>query len=285
MARILKGAPAATAMTEQMALECEKMKSEGVAPKLAILRVGEKPEDLSYERGAKKRMEKVGIEVETVQTTDGRLLDELKRLNEDTSVSGILCLRPLADKQVEEAATHLIDPRKDIDGMSPTSFAHVFSGAGDGFCPCTAQGVLELLKFYDVPLKGKNVVVLGRSLVIGKPVAMLMLAENATVTVCHSKTENLKEICRRADILIAAIGKAKFVDADYVSAGQTVIDVGINVDADGNLCGDTDFDAILPIVDACTPTPGGTGALTTAVLARHVLSAAASQHKDLKNNL
>jgi len=183
-------------------------------------------------------------------------------------------LRPLPKQIDEKAITDMIDPKKDVDGISPVSMAKVFMGEEDGFAPCTAEAVIEMLKFTGMELSGKRAVVAGRSLVVGKPLAMLLMKENCTVTVCHSRTKDLKAVCREADILAAAIGKAKKIDGTYISEGAAVFDVGINVDEDGTLCGDVAFETLDESVALATPVPGGVGTVTTSVLAKHVIRAA-----------
>ena len=278
MAEILKGAPAAAALTERLIARASALREKGVVPTLAILRVGEREDDISYETGAMKRCAKVGIEVRQfllpADCTCEQLLDAVREINADERIHGCLMFRPLADKAMEAAACALLDPGKDVDGMTTGSLAAVFAGKGAGFAPCTAQAVMVLLDHYGVELTGKRAVVIGRSLVIGRPVAMLLQQKNATVTMCHTKTADLPGECRRADVLVVAAGKAGVVGAEHVSPGQTVIDVGIHVGADGRLCGDVRFDEAEPIVSAITPVPGGVGSVTTAVLASHVIEAA-----------
>ena len=258
--------------------QAEELKKNGTEPCLAILRVGAREDDLSYERGALKRCEKVGITVRQVVLPEDagqqELMDNIRSLNEDERVHGVLMFRPLPKHLDDEAARRALDPRKDMDGITDGSLAAVYAGTDSGYPPCTAAACVALLKHYNVPIKGKRVVVIGRSLVIGKPVSLLLLAEHATVTICHSRSENLPAICREADILVVAAGKAGMVGAESVRAGQIVLDVGIHVGADGNLCGDTRFAEVEPIVEAITPVPGGVGAVTTAILASHVIEAA-----------
>ena len=278
MAEILKGAPAAAALTEQLIRRAEALKERGVVPTLAILRVGEREDDISYETGARKRCAKVGVEVrQFLLPADGtkeQLLDAVREINADRSIHGCLMFRPLPDRDMENAACALLAPEKDVDGMTAGSLAAVYAGKGAGFAPCTAQAVMELLDHYGVELAGKRAVVIGRSLVIGKPVAMLLQQKNATVTMCHTKTADLPGECRRADVLVVAAGKAGVVTKDYVAPGQTVIDVGIHVGEDGKLCGDVKFDEAEGVVSAITPVPGGVGSVTTAVLCKHVIEAA-----------
>ena len=278
MADILKGAPAAAAITEDLAARCNILKVKGVMPTLAMVRVGERPDDLSYQNAAMKRCEKIGIAVKTyflpMDCTKEQLLAAIEEINSDRNIHGCLMFRPLPDKTMEEAACAALSPAKDVDCMTDGSLAVLLRGSGSGFPPCTAQGCMELLKHYGVSLAGKRVAVVGRSLVIGKPVSLLLQKENATVTMCHTKTENLPAVCREADIVVAAAGKAGLVTADFVRPEQIVVDVGINVDKDGNLCGDVDFANVEPMVSAITPVPGGVGNVTTAVLCKHVIEAA-----------
>ena len=278
MAMLLKGTDAAKALTEELHGRAEELKKKGTEPCLAILRVGAREDDLSYERGALKRCEKVGITVRQVilpeDVSQEELEENIRRLNEDAGVHGVLMFRPLPKHLDDEAARTALDPRKDMDGITDGSLAAVYAGTKGGYPPCTAAACVALLKHYNIPMKGKRVVVIGRSLVIGKPVSMLLLAEHATVTICHSRSENLPEICREADILVVAAGKAGMVGAESVRAGQVVLDVGIHVDTDGNLCGDTRFAEVEPVVEAITPVPGGVGTVTTSILASHVIEAA-----------
>ena len=274
MAEILKGAPVAAALTEKLIEQADGLKAKGITPTLAILRVGENPGDISYETGAAKRCEKIGIDVKKFILPDAsKVLETIKNINDDKNIHGCLMLRPLADKNIEKAACEILCPEKDVDCMTEKSLAKIFIG-GPGFAPCTAQACMELLDFYGVELEGKRVAVIGRSLVIGKPVSMLLQNKNATVTMCHSRTKNLAEVCRNSEIIIAAIGKANFIDKNFAAPGQIIIDVGINLSPDGKLCGDVNFNEAEPIVKAITPVPAGVGAVTTAVLAKHVIEAA-----------
>ncbi len=278
MAEILKGAPVAAALTDELTKRVEALREKGVVPTLAILRVGERPDDISYERGALKRCAKIGVEVRQILLPADcyreELLAAIRGINEDAGIHGCLMFRPLPVKEDENLACELLDPAKDVDCMTGGSLSGVFSGKAVGFPPCTAQACMEILDYYGVELTGAKAVVLGRSLVIGKPVAMMLLGKNATVTMCHTRTKELPSVCREAQVLIAAAGKAGAIDKNCVSEGQVVIDVGINVDEEGKLCGDVKFDEAEPVVSAITPVPGGVGAVTTAVLAKHVIEAA-----------
>ena len=278
MAEILKGAPVAAAMTEALKARADALKEKGVEPCLAILRVGERPEDLTYERGAMKRCEKIGIRVEQVvlddTCTQQELLHAIARINDVTVIHGCLMLRPLSKHLNEQEASEMLTPAKDVDSMTSASLLSVFTGRGAGFAPCTAQSVVELLDYYEVPLSGARVAVIGRSLVIGKPVSMMLQARNATVTMCHTKTRDMAAVCREADILVVAAGKAGVVDGSFTNPGQVVIDVGINAKPDGGISGDVNFEETEPLVRAITPVPGGVGSVTTAVLCKHVIEAA-----------
>lgn len=272
----LKGLAVARAVNEQIA---EQMKVfEGKLPHLAIIRVGEKPDDIAYERGAVKKMEKVGF-AHTLFTfpediTNEELQKEFDRINDEDEIDGILLLRPLPKHIDEKAIEARINPCKDLDGISPVNMAKVYAGASDGFAPCTAEAVIEMLDYAGIDIEGKRVAVVGRSLVIGKPVTMLLMKRNATVTVCHTRTKDMPKVCRDAEIIVAAAGVAKMLTAEYVGKDAIVIDVGINVDDEGKLCGDVDYDALEGIASIATPVPGGVGSVTTSVLAKHLLRAA-----------
>lgn len=280
MAELLKGAPVAAALTADLTVRCGALREKGVVPTLAVVRVGENPGDISYEGALVNRCGKIGIEVKGFPLPDDceqdRLLDVIRSVNEDQAIHGCLLFRPLPDRGMEAAACAALDPAKDVDGMTAASLAGVFAGTGEGFPPCTAQACLEILDHYGVKLSGKRAVVVGRSLVIGRPVSMLLQSRDATVTMCHSKTDGLPGFCRQADILVAAAGSAGLIGAACAAPGQVVLDVGTNVGADGKLRGDVDLDAVEPVVGAITPVPGGVGAVTTAVLCKHVIEAAAS---------
>ena len=275
----LKGLPVAKAVNEQIA---EEMKGfEGKLPHLAIVRVGEKPDDIAYERGAVKKMEKVGFDctqyIFPAEITNEEFQKEFDKINEDDAIDGILLLRPLPKHIDEKAIEQRIAPEKDLDGISPVNLAKVYAGDASGFAPCTAEAVIEMLDFAGIDITGKRVTVVGRSLVIGKPVTMLLMKRNATVTVCHTRTVDMPSVCKNAEILVAAAGVAKMITADYVGKDAVVIDVGINVDSEGNLCGDVDYDAMEGIASVATPVPGGVGSVTTSVLAKHLLRAAKSR--------
>lgn len=278
MAQILKGAPVASALNEKMQQDVAKLKDAGIVPTLAILRVGEREDDISYERGATKRCETVGVAVKNVvlpaDVSQETLMSALDGLNRDDAVHGILIFRPLPKHLDGEAVRAALAPEKDIDGITDGSLAGVFTDTKVGYAPCTAQACMEILDFYGVDCKGKRATVIGRSLVVGKPAAMLLMAKQATVTICHTRTVDMPSVTRGAEILIVAAGKAGAVDESYLSEGQIVVDVGIHVGEDGKLCGDVVFDKAEPIVGAISPVPGGVGTVTTSVLVSHVVQAA-----------
>lgn len=279
MAELLKGLPVAKAMTERLAQQVEDLKAAGIAPTLAIVRVGERDDDLSYERGATKRCDAIGIAIKKYVLPSDCAQDDLMaviaEVNADPSIHGCLMFRPLPKTLDEAAACAALDPAKDVDCITEGSLFGVFASRAVGFPPCTAEACIQLLDYYGYELTGARITVVGRSLVIGKPVSMMLQARNATVTMCHTRTRDLAAECRKAEVLVVAAGHIGTVGADAVSAGQTVIDVGINWDeAAGKLCGDVAFDDVEPIVGAITPVPGGVGSVTTAVLAKHVVEAA-----------
>ena len=280
MAELLKGKAVADALTAETAKKTEALRAEGIVPTLAIVRLGENPGDMSYERGALKRAAEAGIEVKQfvydVEISREKLLEEIENLNADDSIHGVLIFRPLPKHIDENLICEALDPRKDVDGITSSSMAGVFMDTDMGFAPCTAEACMEMLGYYGYDLSGKRVTVMGRSLVIGKPAAMMAMKRNATVTVCHSRTsaKDFAVAGRGADVIIAAVGKAKMIKSDMLGKGQVLIDVGINVDEDGKLCGDIDFDEAEGIAAAITPVPGGVGGVTTAVLMKHVAEAA-----------
>ena len=279
MAELLKGAPVAAAITEGLIPRVEALAARGVTPTLAIVRVGEREDDLSYERGAKKRCAKVGIDVRgfvlASDCSQRELMDVIARVNGDPSIHGCLMFRPLPRTLDQDAACAALDPAKDVDCITAGSLYGVFANQPTGFPPCTAEAVVALLDHYGYELSGARVTVVGRSLVIGKPVSMMLQARNATVTMCHTRTSDLAGECSRAQILVAAAGHARTVGADCAAPGQVVVDVGINWDESaGRLVGDVDFEGVEPIASAITPVPGGVGSVTTAILARHVIEAA-----------
>lgn len=271
----LRGKKVSDGIKEYVSKELETL---SFVPKLAIVRVGENPDDMSYERGATKKLKSFGLDVASYvfpqDISDEAFKKAFKDINEDDEVTGILLLRPLPHTINEKDIENMIDPKKDLDGISPINIAKVFAGDTTGFSPCTAEAVIEVLKAYDIELTGKRVTVVGRSMVIGKPVSMLLLKENATVTMTHTRTVDLKKTCSDAEIVIAAAGRAKMLNSDYCGQDAVMIDVGINVDENGKLCGDVDYATLDGKASAATPVPGGVGTVTTAVLAKHLIQAA-----------
>ncbi len=279
MAKLLKGAPVAAAISEETAKMTEALRTSGITPVLAVVRVGEREDDLSYERGIVKRAAAtgIGVRVEAMprDVENGAFLKKLDELSSDTSVHGILMFRPLPKQIDAEAARRAISFEKDVDGCTDQSLCGVFTGEKTGFPPCTAEAAMEILKFYGTDPCGRRAVVIGRSLVIGRPAAMMLMHANATVTVCHTRTRDLPSVVREADIVVAATGKTCGLGADCFREGQIVIDVGIGWSEEkGKLCGDVDFDEVEKTVGAITPVPGGVGSVTTAILCRHAAEAA-----------
>ncbi len=276
----LRGAEVSAKLKEEVQEELKTLKR---IPKLAIIRVGNRPDDISYENGAIKKLQTFGLLSERFlfpeEISDEEFKAEFEKINRNPEVDGILMMRPLPKQIKESDIEKMIAPAKDLDGISPVNVAKVFSGDKSGFAPCTAEAVMELLRVNGFDLTGKRAVVVGRSMVVGKPLAMLLLKENATVTICHTKTRDLADRCREADILLAAAGKAGLITADFVGDGAVVIDVGINVDEEGHLCGDVDFAGIQEKAAYATPVPGGVGGVTTAVLAKHLVRAAMESEK------
>ena len=281
MAKQLLGKEVNEKLNARIIAECEELKARGVNPTLAIVRCGERPDDLSYEKGATKRAEALGVAVEKFLLPEDVSKEELLRtidaINANDQIHGVLMFRPLPKhlKADQDEICNRLDPRKDVDGMTNGSNAGVFMGKELGFATCTPAACMEILDHYGIDCTGKKAVVLGRSLVVGKPAAMMLLAKNATVTVCHTKTRDVAAVAREADILVSAAGVLKSLTKDYVCPGQVVIDVSINWDeAKGGIAGDAVYDEVEPIVEAITPVPGGVGAVTTSVLIGHVVEAA-----------
>lgn len=274
--QILKGAEVSAKMKEQVLGMVAEI--SGHAPTAAIVRVGERSDDLAYERNAMKKIAAFGMEARSYtfpeDISEEEFVREFTKINEDDEIDGILLFLPLPKQIGGRIAETLIKPEKDIDGISPINAAKVFAGEEDGFAPCTAEAVIEVLRAFEIPMTGARAVVVGRSMVVGRPLSMLFLKENATVTVCHTRTKDLRSVCREADILVAAAGKAGMITDEYVADGAVVIDVGINVDGDGKLYGDVKWEGLENAASAATPVPGGVGAVTTAVLAKHLAQAA-----------
>ena len=278
MAEILKGAPVVAAMNQRSTLLCQQLQDRGVVPTLAVVRVGQREDDLSYERGVMARCSKVGVAVKQyllpADATQEDLLKVLEEINTTDTIHGCLLFRPLPRQFDDRTVRAALAPEKDVDGITDGSLAGVFTGTDLGYAPCTAQACLEILKYYQVPLSGKRAVVVGRSLVVGKPAAMMLDRENATVTLCNSRTQDLPALCQEADVLVVAMGRMGAIGASCLKPGQTVVDVGIHVNDQGGLCGDVVFAEAEGVVEAITPVPGGVGTVTTSVLVDHVVRAA-----------
>lgn len=275
--KLLKGKIVADTITERAIEDVKYIKSNGIKPLLAMLKVGHKFDDEAYERAAKKRCSKCDIETRVVELdencTQEEYIEALESLNKDSSVHGILCFRPLPKHIDEEIIEKIIDPQKDVDCFSPMNMAKVMFGDDAAYPPCTAMGVVEILKYYNIDLRGKKIAVLGRSLVVGKPLSILLINRDATVTVCHSKTKNIEEITKNSDIIVSCMGRAKMIDKKFINNKSIVIDVGINFDDEGNMCGDVDMDSVIDTVAQITPVPGGVGSVTTSVLISHLVKA------------
>lgn len=284
MTVVMKGKPVADAISEKLIKEVEQLKSKSIEPKLTIIRIGAKGSDLAYERGALKRSKTIGISTQVVElpedVTQENFLKEIKKANEDKSTNGILVFRPFPAHIDENAVKNAIDPAKDVDCMSPVNFEKVFEGDNSGFGPCTAEAVVELLKYNKVPIKSTDITVVGASLVVGKPLSMMLLNEFATVSICHIFTKDTAAISCKSDVVISAAGKAKLIQTQHLKEGAIVVDVGINALPDGKICGDVDYDGVFDKVKAITPVPGGVGSITTSILASHVVKAC-----KLQNNL
>lgn len=277
MAYIIDGKSIAAALRSEIAAETATLKEQGITPGLAVILVGDDPASQTYVRNKQKACAEVGFYGEQINlpadTTQEQLLAVVEELNNREDIHGILCQLPLPRSLDDSAVIAAIDPKKDVDAFHAENVGHIMIG-DQHFLPCTPAGVMELIHRSDITVEGKHCVVIGRSNIVGKPMAMLLLQENGTVTICHSRTRDLAAICRQADILVAAVGRAKFVTADMVKPGATVIDVGINRDENGKLCGDVDYAAVEPIAGAITPVPGGVGPMTIAMLMKNTLTAA-----------
>lgn len=280
--RIIKGKPVADAITETLIKEVSNLKIQGVIPNVVIIRVGAKGNDLAYEKGILKICSKIGIKVYVKElpedVSQNQFIQELKKFNEDKSVNGIMVFRPLPEHLDESIIKYIIEPEKDVDCFNPINLAKIMSEDNTGFAPCTPCAVMEILKYYNISIEGKLSVVIGRSMVVGKPMSMLLLNKNSTVTICHSKTVDLSKVCSQADILIVGIGKAKMIDSRYIKDGAVVIDVGINVDEYGNLYGDVDMESCELKDPVITPVPGGVGSVTSSILAQHIVKACRHQN-------
>jgi methylenetetrahydrofolate dehydrogenase (NADP+)/methenyltetrahydrofolate cyclohydrolase len=280
-AKILTGKEVAQKMDQDIQKEVQELKAKGVNPALRIMIVGDAPDSLAYANSAKKMAEKNGILCQIEQlpgaTSQDEFVNTLKQRNSDKNIHGIIVMRPFPKQIREDVVKYILSPEKDVDCFNPVNAGKIMAGDMTGFPPATPQAVMEILRFYQIPMSGKEAVVIGRSMVVGKPMSMLLLGENATVTVCHSKTQDLPGVCRRADILVAAIGKARMITKDFIKNDATVMDVGINVERD-KLFGDVDTEPAKEVAGAITPVPGGVGTVTTRVLLKHVVKGAKLQN-------
>ena len=283
MAIIIDGKALAKKIRQELKVECDELKEKGINPKLAVIMVGDNPASKVYVRNKSRACDEIGIEYEEFLLQDNikqeELISLIKKLNEDKSINGILLQSPIPEHLNINQAFKTITYRKDVDGFTPSSVGKLCIGE-DTFISCTPYGVIKMFEEYNIDLTGKNVVILGRSNIVGKPLIQCCLAKNATVTVCHSKTKNIEEYTKKADVLIAAIGKAKFVTKDMVKKGVVIIDVGINRNEQGKLVGDVDFENVEPLASYITPVPGGVGPMTIAMLMNNVIKAAREQHKE-----
>jgi methylenetetrahydrofolate dehydrogenase (NADP+)/methenyltetrahydrofolate cyclohydrolase len=287
----LTGKPVVENLRENIKTRIAELKERNIIPTILIIRVGNKEDDVFYERSILKNCSLLGIEGRVKELSRNASTEELIKIienaNGDNNIHGIMMFRPLPDHLDQKEILEKINPKKDIDGMTPVNLEKIFEGDDSGFSPCTPKAVIEMLKYYDIPLQGSNVVVVGRSLVVGRPLAMLLLKENATVVICHSKTKNISSMTSKADIVVSAIGKAKFMNGKYFTDSSIVIDVGVNNDENGKICGDVDYDNIFGWVRALTPPTGGVGAITTTILLEQAVKAceilteelAATKHK------
>ena len=284
MSNILKGSSVANYIKDNIRKDVDYLKSRGTEPTLGIIRVGQRKDDISYEKSIVKFCDSVGIKSqifileESISTQE--IIDLLNKLNIDNNIHGILIFRPLPKHIDEERIKNIISPLKDIDCMNPLNLEKVFEGNLDGFAPCTPKAVVKILEYYGIPTEGAKVAIINRSMVVGRPLSMMMLGKNSTVTICHSKTKNLSDITRNSDIVITALGKAKYFGSEYFDSNSTVIDVGINIDKNGSLCGDVDYDGVCEKVKDITPVPGGVGSVTTSILLSHVILACKNMNSE-----
>ncbi|ACO85580.1 bifunctional 5,10-methylenetetrahydrofolate dehydrogenase/5,10-methenyltetrahydrofolate cyclohydrolase [Clostridium botulinum] len=278
MTKILYGNEVALKIKEDLNLRIDKLKEKNIIPKLAILRMGNKPDDIAYERSIIKSCEKLNIETKVEELNEDILEEDflklMESLNNEKEIHGILVFRPYPKHLNENTINSSIALNKDVDCMHPLNLERIFEGDLNQFVPCTPEAVIEILKYYDIDLKGKNIVIINRSMVVGKPLSMMVLSNNATVTICHSKTIDLPSITKKADIVVTAIGKAKLIKEEYFNEDSIVMDVSINVDENGKLCGDVDFENVKEKVGAITPVPKGVGSVTTTLLLKHIVDAA-----------
>lgn len=276
MVLILDGKNLADKINKEIIEEVKKFKENGISPTLGVIWTGEDADTLSYVNSIEEFCTKMDISTVKRNFSDevdeNEFLKESKKMNGNPDIHGIIFMRPLPPQIKDEEIANLITPEKDIDCIGYANMAKVFGGIDKGFAPCTAESVIEILKYYHVELEGKNAVIIGRSLVIGRPVAMMLLEQNATVTICHSKTDNLQEIARGADILVTALGKPCFINSNFIKKDAIIVDVGMN-EFNGKMVGDVDYDDVIPIAGKITPVPGGVGPVTTSILLRNLMKA------------
>lgn len=275
--RLLKGSEVSKGVKLEIANTIKELNDIGKFPQLGIIRVGSDPSDISYERSIIKNCDSLGIKTKIVEL-DGAidtdcLIEIIEELNNDNLISGILVFRPLPKHIDDERIRMSVDPSKDVDCMHPLNLERIFEGDMTGYAPCTPKAAMEILSHNNIPLEGKNVIVINRSMVVGKPLAMMLLEKNATVTICHSRSQNLDEITKKADIVMTALGKAKFLDDKYFNENSIVIDIGVSLDSDGKISGDVDIDRLNDRIDMITPVPGGVGSVTTSILLKQVVDA------------
>jgi methylenetetrahydrofolate dehydrogenase (NADP+) / methenyltetrahydrofolate cyclohydrolase len=282
MGRIIKGKPVADEITNNLICEVKKLKLKDINPKLAVVRVGENEGAISYERGILNRFSRIGIDVQVEKLpediSEKSFISTIEKMNVDDSINGIMVFRPLPKQLNENTIKYVIDPKKDVDCFNPINMSKILENDISGFLPCTPAAVISILNYYKIEVSGKKVVVIGRSMVVGKPLSLLLLNKNATITICHSKTKNLQSEVSKADIVIACIGKAKMIDSSYIKDGAVIIDVGINTDESGNLCGDVDTEDCMKSCEMITPVPGGVGSVTTSILAQQLIKACKFQN-------
>ena len=278
MAKLLLGKEVNASINEEIKAKVETLKAQNITPTLGIIRIGEREDDIAYERGATKRCETLGVAYEKfllpADVEEEEVLKTIDQVNKSEKIHGVLLFRPLPKHLNEDKIVNALAVEKDVDGITDLSMAGVFMGKDMGYAPCTPSACMKVLDHYGIDCTGKKVVVIGRSLVVGKPAAMMLIKKNATVTVCHTRTVDMPSVVKEADIVVVAAGKAGVIDGSYLREGQIVIDVGINVNEEGKLCGDVDFEAIGNIASIATPVPGGVGSVTTSVLAKHLVKAA-----------
>lgn len=280
MANILKGKEVVKKVKESMKRDVKDLNNRGITPTLAIIRLGENPDDIAYERSILKNCDGVGIEGEVYEKDENisteDLISLIEELNTDNNVHGILIFRPLPKHIDEDIIAKTISPLKDVDCMNPLNLEKIFEGNMEGFAPCTPKAAVMIMDHYNIPLEGAHVVIINRSMVVGRPLSMMLLGKNSTVTICHSKTKDLKGFTNSADVVVTALGRPKYVTDEYFNEKSIVIDVGISFDENGKMAGDVDFDNVSSKVEAITPVPGGVGSLTTSILLSHVILAAKS---------